>query len=72
MNQINEPLLSNNVIRFKIQDLFETSNQREYLKCGTKFYKKAILKLEIIEYIQKFSSSRAKLAAYCQIYFKVA
>ena len=36
----------------KMQDLFETSNHREYLKCGTKFYKKSISRLQIIESIQ--------------------
>ena len=36
----------------KMQDLFETSNHREYLKCGTKFYKKSISRLQIIKLIQ--------------------
>ena len=36
----------------RMQDLFETSNQREYLKCGIKFHKKSIYRLEIIESIQ--------------------
>ena len=36
----------------KMQDIFETSNQRECLKCGTKFYKQLISRLEIIESMQ--------------------
>ena len=35
-----------------MQGLFETSNQRQYLKYGTKFYKKSISILQIIELIQ--------------------
>ena len=37
---------------FKMQDMFETSDQWEYLKCGTKFYKKSIWRLEIIKSFQ--------------------
>ena len=37
----------------KMQDLFETSNHREHLKCEGKFYKKSISRLQIIELIQQ-------------------
>ena len=36
----------------KMQDLFKTSNQREYQKCWTKFYKNSISRLQINESIQ--------------------
>ena len=42
----------------KVQDLFETSNHGEYLKCGTKFYKKSISRLQIIESMQQFLLSK--------------
>ena len=37
----------------KMRDIFETNNQREYLKWCTKVYKKLISRLEIIELIQE-------------------
>ena len=41
-----------------MQDIIETSNQREYLKSETKLYKKLISRLEIIESIQLFLPSK--------------
>ena len=37
----------------KMRDIFETNNQREYLKWCTKVYEKLISRLEIIELIQE-------------------
>ena len=36
-----------------MRDIFETNNQREYLKWCTKVYEKLISRLEIIELIQE-------------------
>ena len=41
-----------------MQDIIETSNQREYLKSEVKLYKKLISRLEIIESIQLFLPSK--------------
>lgn len=41
-----------------MQDIIETSNQREYLKSEAKLYKKLISRLEIIESIQLFLPSK--------------
>ena len=41
LNQFNNFCYLRTSFDLKVQDLFETSNHREYLKCGTKFYKKS-------------------------------
>ena len=43
-------LLSKKLIRFENTQFIW--NHRKYLKCGTKFYKKSISRLQIIEFIQ--------------------
>ena len=57
LNQFNNFCYLRKSFNLKMQDLFvtvtvETSNRRKYLKCGTKFYKKSISRLQIIEFIQ--------------------
>ena len=52
LNQFNNFCYLRNSFNLKMQDLFEASNRRKYLKCGTKFYKKSISRLQIIEFIQ--------------------
>ena len=52
LNQFNNFCYLRKSFDLKTQDLFETINHREYLKCGTKFYKKSISRLQIIESIQ--------------------
>ena len=52
LNQFNNLCYLRTSFDLKMQGLFETSNHREYLKCGTKFYKKSISRLQIIELIQ--------------------
>ena len=52
LNQFNNFCYLRKSFDLKTQDLFETINHREYLKCGTKFCKKSILKRQIIESIQ--------------------
>ena len=52
LNQFNNFCYLRNSFHLKMQDLFETSNHRKYLKCGTKFYNKSISRLRIIEFIQ--------------------
>ena len=37
LNQFNSFCYLGNSFHLKMQDLFETSNHRKYLKCGTKF-----------------------------------
>lgn len=43
----------------KMRDIFETNNQREYLKWCTKVYEKLILRLEIIELIHEVFAIQA-------------
>ena len=52
LNQSNNFCYLRKSFDLKTQDLFETINHREYLKCWTKFYKKSISWLQIIESIQ--------------------
>ena len=52
LNQCNNFCYIKKPFDLKTQDLFETINLREYLKCGTKIHKKSISKLQIIESIQ--------------------
>ena len=52
LNQFNNFCYLRKSFDLKMQDLFETSNHKKYLKCGTKFYKKSISRLQIIEFIQ--------------------
>ena len=52
LNQFNNFCYLRTSFDLKMQDLFETSNHREYLKCGTNIYRKSILRLQIIESIQ--------------------
>ena len=52
LNQFNNFCYLRNSFNLKMQDLFETRNRRKYLKCGTKFYKKSVSRLQIIEFIQ--------------------
>ena len=52
LNQFNNFGYLRTSFNLKMQDLFGTSNHREYLKCGTKFYKKSIPRLQIIELVQ--------------------
>ena len=52
LNQFNNFCYLRHSFDLKMQDLFETSNHRKYLKCGTKFYNKSISRLRIIEFIQ--------------------
>ena len=56
LNQFNNFCCLRASFNLKMQDLFETSNHREYLKCGAKFYKKSISRLQIIELIQYFAN----------------
>ena len=63
LNQFNNFCYLRESVDLKTQDLFETINHREYLKCGTKFYNKSISRWQIIESIQQFLLS--KLVAYC-------
>ena len=51
-----------------MQDLFETSNHREYLKCGSKFCKKPISRLQIMNKLNNFWHPKkwSKLFACCQ------
>ena len=48
LNQFNNFCEIGRTFDLKMQDITETSNQRVYLKCGTK----SILRLKIIESIQ--------------------
>ena len=52
-NQFNKSCYLRASFDLKMQDLFETSNHREHLKCEGKFYKKSISRLQIIELIQQ-------------------
>ena len=52
LNEFNNFCYLRTSIGLKMQDFFETSNHRQSLKCGTKFYKKSIWRLQIIELIQ--------------------
>ena len=52
LNQFNNFCYLRNSLDLKMQYLFETSKHRKYLKCGTKFYKKFVSRLQIIELIQ--------------------
>ena len=52
LNQFNNFCYLRKSFGLKMQDLFETINHREYLKCGTKFYKKSFSRFQIIESIQ--------------------
>ena len=52
LNQFNNFCYLRKSFNLKMQDLFETSNRRKYLKCGIKFYNKSISRLQIIEFIQ--------------------
>ena len=52
LNQFNNFCHVRKSFDLKIQDLFKTSNHNKYLKCWTKFYKKSISGLQIIELIQ--------------------
>ena len=45
LNQFNNFCCLRTSFDLKMQDLFETSNNREYPKCRTKFYKKSISRL---------------------------
>ena len=75
LNQFNNFCYQRVSVDLKMKDLCETSNQREYLKCWTKFYKKSISQLSIIDSIQYFLPSRQLVKIGCvlsEIYFKVA
>ena len=52
LNQFNIFCFLRKSFDLKMQDVFETSNQKEYIKCVTKFCQKPISRLEIIESIQ--------------------
>ena len=52
LNQFNNFFYIRNSLDLKMQDLFKTCKHRKYLKCGTKFNKKSISRLSIIEFIQ--------------------
>ena len=49
LNQFNNICYIRRSFNLKMQNIFETSTQRVYLKCGAKSYKQSILRLEIIE-----------------------
>ena len=48
LNQFNNFCYLRTSFDLKMQGLFETNKHRQYLKCGTKFYKKSISRLQII------------------------
>ena len=52
LNQFNNSCYLRTSFDLKIQDMGQTSNQRDDQNCGTKFYKRAISRLLIIELIQ--------------------
>ena len=52
LNQSNNSCYLRTSFDLKIQDIVQTSNQRENQKCETTFYKKSISRLLIIESIQ--------------------
>ena len=52
LNQFNNFCYPGKLIIFKNQGTFEIRNPREYRNCGTKFDKKPIFKIKIIESIQ--------------------
>ena len=52
LNQFNNSCYLKTSFDLKIQDIVQTSNQRDNQKCGTKFYKRSISRLLIIESVQ--------------------
>ena len=67
LNQFNNFCYLRKSFDLKTQDLFETINHREYLKCGTNFIRSPFRDCKLLNQFNNFSYQNdwSKLVAYC-------
>ena len=66
-NQFNNFCYLRTSFDLKMQDIIQTSNQRDYQKCETKFYEKSISKGNFVNQFNNFChpNNGSKMVVYC-------